>query len=91
MRSCRIANNSAMSGGGLVLLDGAYLEDCVIIGNEASVTGSQYGPLESYGGGILCGRAVLVGCVIAQNAMWGYVDVDGFQYGFGAAIAGSRR
>ncbi len=89
MRACRIESNSAMSGGGLVLLDGARLEDCAIVGNEALVGASQYGPIVSYGGGILCGsNVVLVRCLIARNAMWGYTDIDGFQYGFGAAIAG---
>lgn len=89
MRACRIEGNSAMWGGGLVLLDGARLEDCAIVGNEAVVGASQYGALESYGGGLVCsGRVVLVGCLIARNAMWGYTDIDGYQYGFGAAIAG---
>jgi len=90
MRACRITGNSAMTGGGLVLFDGARLEDCAIVGNQALVGASQYGPIYSYGGGLECrgNDVVLVGCLIAENEMWGYTDFEGFQYGYGAAIAG---
>src|SRR5262245_57781742 len=87
--SCRLSGNLAATGGGLVLQDGAYLENCDIVANDAGPGFSQYGPFYSYGGGMECANnVVLVGCLIAGNSITGATDVDGFHYGFGAAIYG---